>query len=431
MATATTDTSKTKWIVPSQTLDVASSGDAQKVGGTITLNTAGKYLDRNIEIAAAEVNVPASNGAAKSLGYGESTTISAGYVDTAFTVDVNINAAAVTATTGTVSASVSATAGSDGKYPITGTAVATGVAVDTAGYIADGTGTITKGSVGVSGSVDASTLSATSITPGDEQTVTVSAGYYPTDRTVTIKSASDGDKATLKNTATSGVTYTDASASAPVLVSGDYLYIDAGYISAQKISLAQLVPDNASGADAIKAGMLTSISAYDNDGKLITGDIVTRGVSDVSVSGKTVSFKAGYYETDQTKDVDVAVPTIGGTEMTSGTGVADTTAADVSIVVPVGYNETARTITAKATAAALSASATATATVGSLTVGAADESAGTVALTGSAAISGTATAATAATGRAIKGSTTATGSVSGTASVAATLPLFLGDYTIA
>jgi hypothetical protein len=52
----------------------------------------------------------------------------------------------------------------------------------------------------------------------------------------------------LTNSAQTGVTYTDISTTtnAPVLVSGDFLYINAGYFTNQKISLAKLVPDVAS-----------------------------------------------------------------------------------------------------------------------------------------------------------------------------------------
>lgn len=76
------------------------------------------------------------------------------------------------------------------------------------------------------------------------------------------------------NSATSGVTYTDISSSAPVLVSGDYLYINAGYTPNVKISLAKLVPD----ADATNAPakyILDGYTAFDNNGALIVGTMQT------------------------------------------------------------------------------------------------------------------------------------------------------------
>jgi len=58
------------------------------------------------------------------------------------------------------------------------------------------------------------------------------------------------------------------------LVSGDYLYINAGYVENSKISLAQLVPD---GASATLTGdyILSGYSAYDNSGALVAGTIGT------------------------------------------------------------------------------------------------------------------------------------------------------------
>lgn len=66
--------------------------------------------------------------------------------------------------------------------------------------------------------------------------------------------------------------YTDISENAPVLISGKSLYINEGYTGNVKISLAKLVPDGANiavtkGVDLIYKG----VTAYDNDGKLVTG----------------------------------------------------------------------------------------------------------------------------------------------------------------
>ena len=82
--------------------------------------------------------------------------------------------------------------------------------------------------------------------------------------------------AELRNTATSGVNYVDISSTsdAPVLVSGSYLFIDAGYIDNLKISLAKLVPDGAS-ANLAAGYILSGYSAYNNDGTLIAGSIPT------------------------------------------------------------------------------------------------------------------------------------------------------------
>lgn len=80
--------------------------------------------------------------------------------------------------------------------------------------------------------------------------------------------------ATFANSATSGTTYTDISSSAPALISGDYLYINAGYTPAQKISLAKLIPD-ATNTNASAAYILSGYTAYDNDGALLVGTMQT------------------------------------------------------------------------------------------------------------------------------------------------------------
>ena len=82
--------------------------------------------------------------------------------------------------------------------------------------------------------------------------------------------------AAFKNTPTAGKTYIDISntSEAPVLISGDYLYIDSGYTDNLKISLAKLVPNSGSvniGSNRILSGY----SAYDNEGNLVTGTIPT------------------------------------------------------------------------------------------------------------------------------------------------------------
>ena len=80
------------------------------------------------------------------------------------------------------------------------------------------------------------------------------------------------DVATFENQATSGKTYFDISSIGPVLVSGDYLYINAGYTDDVKISLAKLVP-NGSDVKNHSDYILTGHSAYDNDGTLVAGSI--------------------------------------------------------------------------------------------------------------------------------------------------------------
>ena len=102
--------------------------------------------------------------------------------------------------------------------------------------------------------------------------------------------------ATFANSATSGTTYVDISSttSAPVLVAGNYLYINKGYTDNLKISLAKLVPD---GSDVKGHGeyILSGHSAYDNDGTLVAGTIPTIASTDLVVDGKTVTVPIGKY----------------------------------------------------------------------------------------------------------------------------------------
>lgn len=81
--------------------------------------------------------------------------------------------------------------------------------------------------------------------------------------------------ATFANEATTGTTYVDITdtTEAPVLSSGGYLYINAGYVDNLRISLAKLIPDiaNITSGDYILSGY----SAYDKDGTLVVGTIQT------------------------------------------------------------------------------------------------------------------------------------------------------------
>lgn len=82
--------------------------------------------------------------------------------------------------------------------------------------------------------------------------------------------------ATFDNSASNGHTYTDISSTAPILISDDYLYINKGYTNDVKISLAKLVPDDATiTASTGAAYMLNGQSAYDSAGKLVVGSIPT------------------------------------------------------------------------------------------------------------------------------------------------------------
>lgn len=114
-------------------------------------------------------------------------------------------------------------------------------------------------------------------------TATVSVNKGSSSTYVNIKAA------TLANAGTRGTTYTDISSTGPILISNDYLYINAGYISATKISLARLVPDLEGLAQGGAAQMRAGYSLYDKDGKVITG---TMQDSTCTVAGGALSITA-------------------------------------------------------------------------------------------------------------------------------------------
>lgn len=121
-----------------------------------------------------------------------------------------------------------------------------------------------KGKVGTSGWIPADTTEATTVDK-----------YYPI------------AKVSLGNTATEGKTYEVATG--PVLKSGDFLYINEGYIKNTKISLADLVPNEANiaevGENANSHLVYNTVSVYDKDGALIRGTMGDAVLSDIAISG--------------------------------------------------------------------------------------------------------------------------------------------------
>lgn len=160
--------------------------------------------------------------------------------------------------------------------------------------------------------------------------------------------------ATFANSATSGTTYTDTSATGPVLIAGDYLYINKGWTPDCKISLAKLVPD---GSDVKGHGeyIVSGHSAYDNDGTLVAGTIPTLIAGDISVNGATITVPVGKYTgasgaTAVTKTID------SGTVSTTFTGTGMSTYFDAGtssnkdVTVTPKYTNTAGYVAAHSTA---------------------------------------------------------------------------------
>lgn len=179
------------------------------------------------------------------------------------------NAATPSITTTNISGTDAVTVGtlSSGYYPINATNVTATATMNigTAGWYTGGDSKSSK----LAASRQVGKMAAAVFSVSGATVNCSTAGYVPSGAVGTV------DSATFANEATSGTTYTDYSSSAPVLKSGDFLYINAGYTPARKISLAKLVPDAADvGAAETSANILTGHSAYNIDGKIVAGSMV-------------------------------------------------------------------------------------------------------------------------------------------------------------
>lgn len=309
--------------------------DAASGAATTTKPVAGAYVQVD---AAAVTGSLSAVGKVTGEGYGTSehyvadtataTEIGTNAADTAYVPIKEGAVESATAEIATVAHSYNATSG---KFDITGAANIPAPTV-TEGYIGAGVGTATGATNGATVAAEvnkiaiAATLTGTgtakpviakeavtNVDSGAATTTQPASGFY-----VAVKTAADtqnvkataavtaagyGDTteghyttvdssdlevgaeasdmtyvpisaASFANASASGETYSDISSTGPVLISGDYLYINKGYTDNVKISLARLVPDAASqnlAADMI----LANYSAYNNDGALITGTIPT------------------------------------------------------------------------------------------------------------------------------------------------------------
>lgn len=172
--------------------------------------------------------------------------------------------------------------------------------------VGNGTGIVTSStsnetvatSVSVTGNGNKLYIPASSVAEGVTTVSGTTATRGTWSQTVGYTTARTIPYSKFGNTATSGHTYVDISSceGTPVLKSNDYLYIDKGYTDDIKISLARLVPDASTvGADITSASMVEGYTAYNNDGKIVTGSMQTVASTDLTVSGKTVTIPVGYY----------------------------------------------------------------------------------------------------------------------------------------
>lgn len=278
-----------KFILP---IDIAAAGKVTK-----ELQTAGTYVDKNIKV---EVNTPDGSLEVKKEG-----TLSA-----SVSIDTNVY-----------------TSDTETKYPITvkGDAAITEVqvGVKNEGFV-DSTDAVTiAGSSApqasktvyikagsLSGSGTASAEGGNGLALGAKAPSAPESGFYikasaaggasvatagwvdETTPSVSVNGDSyySIDAATLANAGTADKVY--AEKAGPVLVSGDYLYINKGYIGDTKIPLADLVPNEANvvaGVDGNSHLIYKTVSVYDKDGALVAGTMGDAVLGDISANDATAN----------------------------------------------------------------------------------------------------------------------------------------------
>ena len=105
--------------------------------------------------------------------------------------------------------------------------------------------------------------------------------------------------------------------------------------------------------DTVTTGsMLEGVKAHNSEGDIITGNIISRGAADVTVSGKSITTKAGYYSTDVKKSVTDGVLSANDSSITGGSFTPTVTYNNTSGKFDFGGNKTVSgTAHAKATTA--------------------------------------------------------------------------------
>lgn len=198
----------------------------------------------------------------------QTVTVGEGYAPSDRTITINpMTAGAASSSTDNVGLSNYFNAGTQADHDVT---ITPQHSIDTAGFL-DATANPVDGTPAYYSIKEqtvtetATTVSGTTATRG---TRTESVGWNDTAETL--------DVATFANSGASGASYVDISdtTAAPVLVSGDYLYINKGWTDNLKISLAKLVPDG-SDVKGHSEYILSGHSAYDDDGALVAGSIQT------------------------------------------------------------------------------------------------------------------------------------------------------------
>mgnify|MGYP006968329476 FL=1 len=283
--------SDSKLYIPKATTSVT-NGTATATAGTATTSVTG--MKTSTTNTGYSVTASATGGNASVTA--SSAVVSAGYAPSKTTASTSVKSATgenKSSTTyiqkgvlgATVSGNITFTP-SVSSTMVTSTATPTGTdGTDFYSITGSGTksGTVTgKASVSIEGYVKSETATGGSAsgTIGDAKKLYVAKTKYT-------------------NTLPTGMTenqFTDISSSAPILASGGYLYISAGYNPNQKISLARLVPDDVtsivgSTSDKIVSGE----TAFNKDGGIITGSLAQLSLSaTLQANADATTYPAGY-----------------------------------------------------------------------------------------------------------------------------------------
>ncbi len=347
-------------------INIDSNGVVTKV-----LKTQDTYVDRNIKIT---VNTPDAEFEQKDKGTGANGEVTAkvSTTDTTYTsdtetpyaitiaADAHVNPITVgTKTAGFTDASDETTIAPSDADQVTKTIYVKAGALSgtgTAGASSDNI-ELTKvaeapkdGSffIKASGSGEVGIATAGWVDPANTtKVVTGGDAYY------TVKAA------TLANTGNEAATELDT----PVLTEDGYLFINEGYIKDTKISLATLIPDDATlaGTDGKSPLMYKSVSAYDKDGKLIAGTMgdavlgaITADDATATVSAVTVAANGDTFKVTGSGDIsgstNVAITTEGLAKTTqsksgtiSGTAKVEASLAKIGLAVETSGNDGAVT----------------------------------------------------------------------------------------
>lgn len=334
---------------------------------SLTLNTADKYVDKDIKLTIiAQAGTGSISGG--DLTHGPITTTDKTYLTgtsetngykVTITNDASVGAISANITEGwlangdiaTQSATNVDTVSKDFYVKKGAASITAGQSIPVSGSITNNNGTLTatlNGSKTINGSATAgwvTNVAGASVSASGKATAKATdldsnlvAGNIVKGATIFGVTGTEDNavKASFANKEASGKTYTDISADAPALISGSYLYIHEGYVDGnKKISLAKLVPDgsNIKGQNSL---MYKTVQGYDDDGNLITGsmDDATIKSGAPSLSG-TPSVGAKNTSTNKyplVASVSVAAPSVtAGGYITSSKGVKNTNSGNITI----------------------------------------------------------------------------------------------------